>query len=202
MQTYYEYEWDAFYCYPNSQVLRNKLNITQAEQLHTAGREITSLRMAQLLHDPPSGTLDFEYLKHLHRSLFGDLYDWAGQTRTVNISKGSLFCHAPFIDAQCTALFHQLQSEHYLARIDSQSDLGHRLACYLSELNAIHPFREGNGRTQRLFIEILCQRIGYSLRFERITGEEMIAASHLSFPGKMAAMIQLIEQILEKLPEE
>lgn len=200
MQTYYEYEWDAFYCYPNSHVLINKLNIMDAEQLQTAEREITSLRMAQFLSAPPDGPLDYAYLREIHRMLFSDIYTWAGHPRTVDISKGSMFCRACYIDEQCASLFARLQDEQYLTGIASKKCIIQRLAYYLGELNAIHPFREGNGRTQRLFIEVLCQRLGYSLRFERITNDEMIRASQLSFQGDEAAMIALIERALEAYP--
>ena len=132
--------------------------------------------------------------------LFSDIYAWAGHPRTVDISKGSMFCHDRYIDEQCASLFARLQDEQYLTGIASKKRLIQRLAHYLGELNAIHPFREGNGRTQRLFIEVLCQRLGYTLCFERITNDEMIRASQLSFQGDEAAMIALIERALEAYP--
>ena len=88
---YYEYEQDSYYCYPGTYVLKNKLNITDADELKSAEREITSLRTAQLMIEPMDGTLDFGYLKQIHKFLFGDIYEWAGKVRTVNISKGNQF---------------------------------------------------------------------------------------------------------------
>lgn len=86
----YFYEQDTFYCYPNTYVLKNKLGITDEAELKKAEREITSLRTAQLLQNPIAGVFDFNFLKKIHKFLFGDIYEWAGKTRNVNISKGNI----------------------------------------------------------------------------------------------------------------
>lgn len=89
---YYEYETDSDYCYPGTYVLKNKLNITDENELRSAERSITSLRTAQLIQNPIEGKLDFNYLKNIHKFIFGDIYEWAGTVRTVNIAKGNSFC--------------------------------------------------------------------------------------------------------------
>ena len=88
----YSYEWDQEYCYPNSNVLINKLNIQDADALHTAEREITSLRLAAAKMQPVKGKFDLRHLQKIHTYLFGDIYDWAGKLRHVNIAKGNQFC--------------------------------------------------------------------------------------------------------------
>ena len=154
---FYDYEYDTTYCYPQANVLKNKLNIKDADSLLEAERSITALRILELKQSYPDGKLDFSYFKHLHFYIFQDIYGWAGKTRTVNISKGSQFCLCQFIDDQAIELFQKLERENYL--VDAEN-IAERLSFYLSELNAIHPFREGNGRAQRMFIEILAYRAG------------------------------------------
>ena len=174
----YDYKYDTTYCYPEANVLKNKLNIKDADSLLEAERSITALRILELKQSFPDGKLDFSYFKHLHFYIFQDIYGWAGKIRTVNISKGSQFCLCQFIDDQAIELFQKLERENYL--VDAEN-IAERLSFYLSELNAIHPFREGNGRTQRIFIEILADRAGYEVDFSEVTAEEMIEASYQSF---------------------
>lgn len=183
----YEYAHDDFYCYPGSNVLKNRLGITQMALFHDAERQITSLRTAQLLQSPPEGKMDFSYLKELHRRLFGDIYEWAGKVRTVNISKGSRFCEAVYIEEQMTTLMRRLEEEKYLADL-SREALSRRLAYYIGEINAIHPFREGNGRTQRMFITILAYRNGYRLDLQNVDAQSMYEASVRTFYGEYALM--------------
>ena len=77
-QYYYEYEQDSIYCYPDSFILKNKLNIRDQETLEEAERNITALRILELKQKPPRGKLTFKYLQKLHKQIFGDIYDWAG----------------------------------------------------------------------------------------------------------------------------
>ena len=147
---YYEFEQDSIYCYPDSFVLKNKLNITDGDLLEEAERNITALRILALRKNPPAGVMDFRYLRRLHKYIFGDIYDWAGEVRNVNINKGTMFCSHLFISQQAEYIFGQLKKEQYLTKCTDE-EMPLRLAYYLSEINALHPFREGNGRTQRVF---------------------------------------------------
>ena len=166
---FYDYEYDTTYCYPQANVLKNKLNIKDADSLLEAERSITAQ----------------------------DIYGWAGKTRTVNISKGSQFCLCQFIDDQAIELFQKLERENYL--VDAEN-IAERLSFYLSELNAIHPFREGNGRAQRMFIEILADRAGYEVDFSEVTAEEMIEASYQSFNQNYDPMNAIMRRIT--IPKE
>lgn len=174
----YDYEWDSEYCYPNSTVLINKLNIQDANALSVAEREITSLRLALAKATPIKGRFDFAHLRKLHQFIFGDIYEWAGESRRVNIAKGNQFCLAQNIDQYAGNLFQKLQKENYLI---GAADVPIRLAYYLSEINVLHPFREGNGRTQRLFIEYLAGVAGYRVDFSSVSAKEMVVASANSF---------------------
>jgi len=88
----YEYEWDSRYCYPNCNVLINKLGITNADELRVAEREITALQLAVAQIEPIPGRFDLTHLQAIHRYLFSDIFEWAGEVRWVNISKGNFFC--------------------------------------------------------------------------------------------------------------
>jgi len=188
----YDYEWDQEYCYPNSKVLINKLNIRDAEALSTAEREITSLKLAMAKARPIKGKFDFSHLLRIHRFIFCDIYTWAGETRHVNIAKGNQFCLAQHLDRYADNLFGKLHEENYLINADN---VPARLAYYLSEINVLHPFREGNGRTQRLFIEYLAGVAGYKIDFTDVSAQEMIIASAESFACDYEKINAMFERI-------
>lgn len=193
---YYEYEQDSFYCYPGTFVLKNKLNILDENELKTAEREITSLRTAQALTSRIEGSFDFKHLAKIHNFLFGDIYEWAGTIRTVNISKGNQFCLCQFIQSQMDEIFQKLMNENYLKDYKNKNEVAKRLAYYLGEINSIHPFREGNGRTQRMFIEHLAASLSYRLDFMKITSSEMLMASAQAFILDYTLMEELMIRAL------
>lgn len=196
----YSYEWDREYCYPNSNVLINKLNIQDADALHTAEREITSLRLAAAKVQPIKGKLNLAHLQKLHGYLFGDIYDWAGKLRHVNIAKGNQFCLAMNLRTYGTNLFGKLEQERYL--IGTSEFVPHRLAYYFSEINVLHPFREGNGRTQRLFIEYLASVAGCRVDFSSVSSEEMLIASADSFACNYESIYGMFERITTPISKE
>lgn len=197
MQYNYEYEWDKEYCYQNSNVLINKLNIKTHDELVVAEREITSLKIAMAKSQPIEGDFDLEHLKRIHKFIFEDIYSWAGCLRHVNISKGNQFCLVDNLEMYGNSIFDKLKADNYL--IDYQGGVPHALAYYLSEINVLHPFREGNGRTQRLFIEYLANNAGYSVDFSNVTAKEMIVASAESFACEYDKINEMFDRITTKL---
>lgn len=171
---------DTRYCYPDSDVLINELDIRDADKLSMVERKLTSLRLLELMNSPIEGKFDFKHLQAIHAYIFQDVYDWAGKVRTVDIAKGNMFCNVKFISDQADVIFSGLKGEHYLAGLDKDSFIK-RLAYYFSEINALHPFREGNGRSQREFIRSLALKNGYLIHFDRISKSKMISASQKSF---------------------
>lgn len=191
----YDYEWDKEYCYPESRVLINKLGIQDSEKLSVAEKEITSLKLAYIKKKPIEGKFDLNHLKSIHKFLFEDIYPWAGELRHVNISKGNQFCFWQNIEEYAESIFTELKTENYL--IDSPC-IANRLAYYLSEINVLHPFREGNGRTQRQFIEYLAENAGYHVDFSTVTPREMIVASAESFACDYEKINSMFERITYK----
>jgi len=189
----YSYEWDNFYCYENSNVLRNKLGITDGYELRTAEREIAAVRILEAERNPIRGKLDFMHLCDIHRYIFGDIFEWAGKLRTVNISKGNPFYNAGVLDIYGAELFGKLKTERYLLDTPKERITG-RLAHYLSEINIMHPFREGNGRAQRMFIEYFALVAGYRIDFSNVTAEEMIEASVRAFSYDESLMRGIFER--------
>lgn len=200
-QYYYEYEVGGQYFYPGTHVLCNKLGIQDAVVFREAEREITSLNLAEIKEHPVKGKYDFAHLKAIHKKLFGDIYTWAGKIRTVNIAKGNLFCNVDYIATFADKLFSELKAEDYLLHCPTDKICA-RLAYYLGEINTMHPFREGNGRTQRAFIESLALAAGYYLDFSVVTPEQMIEASARSFELDYAPMEALLKSGLSKASKE
>lgn len=186
---------DRIYCYPESDVLINKLNIHELKKLNEAERKLTQLRLNDLITSPVRGNYDLKHLQKIHRYIFRDLYEWAGKIRTVDIAKSNMFCKVQFIEMQADEIFKQLKDDDYLADLPRDMFIK-KIAYYFSEINALHPFREGNGRSQREFIRELAIQQGYEVYFAEISAEEMLEASLESFVCKYGKMEALFEKIL------
>jgi cell filamentation protein len=136
------------YCYPGTTVLKNKLNLTDAEELAAFEAEVSDARADE---KAPAGDLDYTHFKAIHRHLFQDVYDWAGEARTVRMSKdNSMFCYPENIDSEATKLFAKLRTGKFMQGLSSKG-FAKQAAHFLAELNAIHAFREGNGRSAFVF---------------------------------------------------
>lgn len=189
---------DKKYCYPGTDILINKLGIKIGETLNQAERELTSLRIYELEVHPIKGNFDLKHLQDIHRYIFQDLYDWAGEIRTVDISKGNMFCNFQFISSYSEDIFYKLQKDKYLINTPKEKIID-KLAYYFSEINALHPFREGNGRTQREYTKLLACVAGYQLDFSGISQNEMIEASHKAFRCDYASMQNIFSRITSKI---
>lgn len=186
--------WDYVYCYPDSDVLINKFEIKDSKTLDAVERDLTSINVNSIIDDPVKGNLDLKHLQQIHKRIFDDIYEWAGKLRTVNISKGYMFHRFDYLEDAANGLFLKLKNEHYLFGKSSE-EVTNRLAYYLGEINVIHPFREGNGRTQRAFIEYLAKVAGYDVDFSTVTQDEMIDASIKSFDCDYSPMEQMFSRI-------
>ena len=185
------------YVYPGSNVLRNLKDIRDPARLAAFEANAAWARLIQLEQAPWRGLFDAGHLQAIHKHIFQDVYAWAGQFRTVDISKdGHLFARAPYIEASLRDLLGRLPAENFL-RQPIAEEFAVRAGFYLTELNAVHPFREGNGRAQREFLRELAVQAGFGLDWRRVTREEMIAASRESFAsGASARLVAVVRSCL------
>lgn len=184
------------YADPVTGVLRNKLGLDTATDLAAAEREITHAALLLLRESPPPATWDLPHLCAIHSRIFGDIYDWAGQVRTVVIAKGSMFCLPQFIEPATAEISRQLRDESVLRGFARDAFID-RLTYYLGEVNAIHPFREGNGRTQRVFFEQLASQAGYRLDWQRLDADRNIAASDSIMRGDPGPMRKMLDELID-----
>lgn len=185
------------YVYPGTRVLRNKADLQDAELLAAHESRMVLKRMLQLYAEPLPGTLDATHLAAIHHALFQDVYSWAGRFRTGDMSIGErMFCRAEILLPSLTCLLLQLTEEHCLAGMKAEL-FAERAAFYLGELNTIHPFRDGNGRTQREFIRVLGLWVGQKVRWAPISQFEMVHASKLSFAtGRPNALVYVMRKAI------
>lgn len=171
---------DSKYCYPNSNVLINKFDITDCKKIFEIEKRITAIRLSELQDAPIKGNFDFAHLKAIHKHIFQDLYEWAGKERTVEIGKGNTFCMTHCIQEYAESIFEKYFPQCYATRNDFDKFVK-VFADNYGDLNALHPFREGNGRTQREFAREVCLECGYDFDLSCTTHQEMLKASKLSF---------------------
>ena len=180
------------YTLDDGETLKNKFGLQTAAELEQAEFRETSARLTEIsLGYGPQGEFDAEHLKALHRHIFQDVYEWAGHTRDerVALSDGTIatepvirkagslpFAVAPAIMDGLEALAGHLREANYLRDLPREV-FAAQAADTMIELNAIHPFREGNGRTQRVFMEQLAEQAGHNLDFTVVSKERMVQAS-------------------------
>ena len=194
----YDYSYideKGIYCYKGSDVLINKLDIRDFDELHKAEKDYSSVRQAQLVQAPLRGNYDFEHLKAIHQYLFQDIYYWAGKTRTVAIAKGNLFCLPQYIESYGNSIFIKLKKDNCYKGYSKEQFI-EAITNLLADINALHPFREGNGRTQREFIRYIGLLNGYSFDWSKVSEEENIVASYESVNGDNTKLKDLLTKII------
>ncbi len=136
----------------------------------------------------PSGRLSLSHYQAVHRHIFQDVYPWAGRFRAVRISKGtSTFCYPENIVPELKRVFKELKDQVCLRGLDP-AQFAVEAAHFLTELNAIHPFRDGNGRSQLAFLALLSVQAGHPLHLERLHPSSFLAAMIASFYGREDAL--------------
>lgn len=210
---------DGSYTYPDHPtdgdrrgVLRNKFALTRHSQLRAVEYRHTEQRIAELnAGQGPKGNLDAAHLKAIHGHIFQDVYQWAGHTRAEtpmvdgmrvdpvgHFSKGgSAFLHGSKIDLGLHEALRPLAGNDALRNL-TPDQFAEKAGKVLGELNYVHPFREGNGRTQEAFIKEVGRQAGYEVDMSAITKERMIAASiaHSRDPDSRA-MVDLVKDSID-----
>jgi cell filamentation protein len=188
--------YDAFddpYCYERTSVLKNRLNLRSQAELTEFEHAISSQRAEEPL---PAGDFGQQHYCALHRHLYQDVYEWAGELRTVRTSKGGhAFCYPENIVAELKKLFGALASAEHFRGLDANA-FADAAAHFLAELNAIHAFREGNGRTQLAFLKLIANASGHSIDLGRLDPPAMLQAMIASFRGDEEPLARQIRQLM------
>ncbi|GJL52241.1 MAG: putative adenosine monophosphate-protein transferase y4lH [Nitrospirales bacterium] len=177
------------YVYPGTTILKNNADLRTQEELDRYERMMTFARLAEPLPDIP---ITYEGYKALHHHIFQDVFDWAGHSRTVALAKGNTFFGPPrYVDSEMTKRFQSINEQHNLQGLTPEG-FASSAALHLNEINAIHPFREGNGRTQRLFLEALAAQAAHPIRAKDLHPESWHAASIQGFDGHHQLLSSLL----------
>lgn len=187
--------YDAFadpYLYPGTTVLKNLRGIRDEKALEAFEVEVSTLRAEQPL---PDGEFDATHYRAIHHHLFQDVYEWAGHYRSVRIAKGdSMFCYPENIPEQMGSLFARVAGGEPF-RDRTPDEFVSVLAKFHAELNAIHAFREGNGRTQLAFVGLIGHTFDHPLRLEDVEQGAFLAAMMASFAGDLGPLIGALTEL-------
>jgi cell filamentation protein len=188
------------YVYPGSQVLRNHLGLHDPQELSQAEANIAGLALAALAEQPLPGDYGLAHWQAFHRRIFGKLYPWAGELRTVQIAKPNAFYARPeHIASYAQDVFGELARESYLKDLD-RSAFVERLTHYHAEMYAVHPFREGNTRSLRAFLSQLARGAEHRIAWAQLDHKQSFAANVRSLNGEIETLRALLNQIVD-MPE-
>ena len=186
-------------CYPGTSVLINKFDIRDEEKLNEIESVVSSARSAEWLNAPQTATFDYTHYKAIHAFLFSDLYDWAGSVRTVDISKkGTRFTPAADIEKQASLIFKRLRKRKYFKDLPDDAFV-EEITDFYCATNILHPFREGNGRTQRVFLTQLIRNSGYDINFADMDTELLMIATIQSAQGVTDLLRQIFNDSVQHL---
>lgn len=162
--------YQSKYCYPDSEVLLNKYNVTDQEILDIIERRVSALMLTKIqMREIPDVQVLFsiDYICQLHKEIFEHVYHFAGKIRRENITKGNTpFCRPEFIVENLTNILKKMKKD--IHELKDKDDIVHFLAYYYAELNIIHPFREGNGRLMREYLRqiVVLLKENYDLNYD------------------------------------
>ncbi len=185
------------YTYPNSFVIKNKLNIKDEKKLEDYERQMVSFKLATIRKHSMPEKFDSNRLKYIHNYLFCDIYDFAGKYREENITKDNfMFAQFEYISENVDTILNKIDLE-ILKNMSYEEQLK-KISYYMTELNVLHPFREGNGRTIREFIRQLLNEVGLEIDFSKIEYQEIIKVSKLAVIDDKE-QVQLLRKSVVKL---
>ncbi|WP_431194890.1 Fic/DOC family protein [Aurantimicrobium minutum] len=178
-----EERWNGYLLSPDSAVLRNKLNIRDLSDLREAENDLLELRVAELRANPKiiAKTFDLPHLQSIHHYLFQDVYDWAGELRTVGLARdgGDSFAPPHSIYLPMEHVHQRIYESAFLVNIP-RTELPFEIAYLYDYINFAHPFREGNGRSQREFFQQLIEKIGLRMNWALIDSTTLHSACHIA----------------------
>lgn len=186
-------------CYEGTTCLINKFGIINEKQLEKIEADITFAKASELEENPIKGNFDLEHYKAIHNFLFEDIYDWAGKLRTVNISKkGTIFADIYELETLCIKCFNRIKSNNYFQNLSFENFINNMVDLYCT-LNILHPFREGNGRTERIFITQLLRLNGYDINFSEIDSDYLMISTIQVAHGITDNLIKIFSRYIYKI---
>lgn len=189
---------NSMYCYKNSNTLINKLNIKDPIALENYETSVVSLKLMALNKQGITGNFDINHFVSIHKFLFEDIYPFAGLFRNENIAKDYFqFAEFQYIESELERLLEKLKKEDFLSNI-SKVAFSQRLAYYWAELNVLHPFREGNGRTTREFLRQLSLKNDFILNLQNVPSKDLLNATIKSITDT-SSLENLLEICLKEI---
>jgi len=164
----------------NSDVPINRLDIKDSTVIHRLENDLLDEAYRVFETELNENTVfDEHYFMELHQRTFESLYDWAGKYRGFNMAKGdSRFCQGAYVEQESKKLFIKLVNDEVFQNTDNRRELANKIAYYKCDLIMIHPFAELNGRTTRMFFDMIAFSKGYQfIDYSTITPKEYIDAS-------------------------
>lgn len=187
------------YVYPGTRILINKFDIRDQEALNTIERTLVTQRIEEGI---PAGRFDAQHLSDIHGHLFQDVYPWAGEFRTVSLTKGGdVFLPPDRIEVGLSDVHRRLEQRDYLQGL-GREDFANQAAEIIGDINYAHPFREGNGRTQMQYLRDLSHQAGHPIDISLTAREDWIAASRASHEGDYRPMAIEIAAMTEDRQQE
>lgn len=190
------------YLIPGTSVLRNLVNAHSERALNAAESDWVTFRFLQLQTTPLTAEGTVKQLQWIHHFLFQDVYEWAGQIRTIDMSKGggSVFQPLQLFTTGVQYAESTLQNDHMLQGLDRDRFI-ERLAVNYDNFNTLHPFREGNGRAQRVFWTLIARDAGWGLNWAQISKRENDVASFIAHENvDYHLLTHMFETITQPLP--
>lgn len=169
-----------------SGILKNKLSKLTHEDLTSAEAQLTTTKITTIINEtlPLQQPISAILFLNIHKSIFGDIYDWAGCLRTVELQKGATsFARSAHLAASLGDIFRQLEADNFLIGY-SHDDFARKLASYYADFIVLHPFREGNGRAVRTFLAILAANAGWHIAWDKMDPQTNINASIAAYNGE------------------
>ena len=187
---------NSIYTYKGTNVLKNKLNIKSEEKLKEYETKVVALKLASIDKANIKRTFDKNHLINIHKYLFEDVYDFAGKYRKENITKENFrFSEYYYIEDNIDYVFNKIKIDE-LKKL-SFDELIKKLSEIMTDLNVLHPFREGNGRTTREFVRELLNELGYDIKWFKIDYNDILKASIKAVVDD-SEQIELLKKSIEK----
>jgi len=187
--------------YPNTTVFINLLNISSSKELRDKEAGFTAVRSIELLQNIAVNltleTFDFKHLQAIHYHLFQDLYEWAGKPRSYDMKKnGDEFTPAKLLPKYEAQVFSRSIDFSNLAKRPNIDEAAVKLASCLGIINTYHPFAEGNGRAQRIFISEVANVHQYSINWNAVHPWEVVETSKQAHAGNYEPLEYLIKRVI------